>query len=393
MGTHKRQVFTYKGKDSQIFENYLHKISFTNEKKFAAYVEIGDRRKFVVECSNEKTASVCGIDENKRYFDELLDDLNAENGNIFYQYLMQRDIKKWKPQNIPDTKLRKELMYVSLPIQIKFIGALVQGRLENLTSRNNVKDSFKSIYIDFNYEDIYRYQTEELITKFKLWMKDQGYKSTDMTNDQFVSVLDDYGLMIKPMKVMKNESGSMMDVISIQPKFIVERIRNLCKNPDLFKGSDMKKDDDEIETFSVSENKNIVKKTDTGNTTFVVNNNENKKKKTPTKKAEVKEIEEDDEPIIKKPPTKEPTKAPIKAAIKVSVKKAAPVKKIESESDESDEIVENSRENIKNMLSKVKSGIQQKIITAQSKVMPKYTPLVSSSPNAILDNNTSESDD
>ena len=64
------------------------------------------------------------------YFDALVEQLNDTCANIFYNYLLNIDITKWKKLKIPDTGLSNELKINSLPNTIQFLIKCVEGQID-----------------------------------------------------------------------------------------------------------------------------------------------------------------------------------------------------------------------------------------------------------------------
>jgi len=75
---------------------------FLTNNEWPVKVEQSDRRYFCLDLDNCK----CGDED---YFDALVEQLNTDSANIFYNYLLNIDISNWKKLKIPTTGLRNEL--------------------------------------------------------------------------------------------------------------------------------------------------------------------------------------------------------------------------------------------------------------------------------------------
>ncbi len=114
--TEELQTQEKKGIDTIQVKDYNNYVSLTNT-LYSVRVDLGDRRYFCLELSNK----YCGKD-HRSYFDPLYDMLNNGTGlQDLFNYLIQRDISNWNPDNIPDTEFKRELQERSLSTSISFI--------------------------------------------------------------------------------------------------------------------------------------------------------------------------------------------------------------------------------------------------------------------------------
>lgn len=147
--TQPRQNIEKKGMDAYTINDFNNFIALTNN-DWAFKIECGDRRHACYEISNEK------IDDEK-YFNNIGECFNKEAGDIFYTYMLNRDISSWQKLNIPMTKMKRDLKLNSTPRVILYMIDLIE-KIEN-------------IFLDSND----RIHTEDLFTKFKEWLSARGY--------------------------------------------------------------------------------------------------------------------------------------------------------------------------------------------------------------------------
>jgi len=122
--TQSDQIIEKKGIDSVKFTDFNNYIFLSNN-DWPIKVEQSDRRYFCLELDNCK----CGDSD---YFDALIEQLNTDCANIFYNYLLNINISNWKKLKIPDTGLRNELKINSLPKPIQFLIKCIEGDIDRI---------------------------------------------------------------------------------------------------------------------------------------------------------------------------------------------------------------------------------------------------------------------
>ncbi len=130
------------------------------------------------------------------YFDALVEQFNDDCANIFYNYLLNRDIGNWKKLEIPNTGLRNELKINSLPKTVQFLIKCVEGHIDTIhLDKINTKKKL---------------QTSELYT---LFLDNYGFR-TNITKIEFGRQLSNFGLVPKKVKINCHQTrGYELDYI------------------------------------------------------------------------------------------------------------------------------------------------------------------------------------
>lgn len=111
--TQSEQNIERKGKDIMTIRDYNNYIMQSNN-SWSVRIECSDRRYVACECSSERIG-------DHEYFEKLAKALTPEAGNAFLTWLMRRDLTRWNPKIIPNTKLRRELKSRALAEPIQFL--------------------------------------------------------------------------------------------------------------------------------------------------------------------------------------------------------------------------------------------------------------------------------
>jgi len=119
--TQSDQIIEKKGLDPVKFTDFNNYIFLSNN-DWPIKVEQSDRRYFCLDLDNSKCT-------DSDYFDALVEQLNPDSANIFYNYLLNIDISNWKKLKIPKTGLRNELKINSLSKPIQFLVKCVEGEI------------------------------------------------------------------------------------------------------------------------------------------------------------------------------------------------------------------------------------------------------------------------
>ena len=105
--TQSDQIIEKKGLDPVKFTDFNNYIFLSNN-DWPIKVEQSDGRYFCLHLDNSKCT-------DSDYFDALVEQLNPDSANIFYNYLLNINISNWKKLKIPKTGLRNELKINSHP--------------------------------------------------------------------------------------------------------------------------------------------------------------------------------------------------------------------------------------------------------------------------------------
>ena len=119
--TQPTQKLERKGCDAQIINNYLNIVYLSNSDK-SVRVESTDRRHFIKRVSDIHRGDL-------EYFEKLSNSLNETCANHFYTYLMQLDIRDFKPQKVPDTIEKQEMKIHAMSPEDLFVEELVSGSI------------------------------------------------------------------------------------------------------------------------------------------------------------------------------------------------------------------------------------------------------------------------
>jgi len=137
--------------------NYCRFIFFSN-RLFAFPVEEGSRRPVIFNASSKYLKDNIGIEENKKYFTNLIKVFKDKRyQKAFLNFLLNRDISKFNPQNIVKSELHKTLEENSV--------SPIVGFLANLCNKN-INQEGKNI----------RILTKEALKSFSEYMRDNNYK-------------------------------------------------------------------------------------------------------------------------------------------------------------------------------------------------------------------------
>ncbi len=200
--TQPKQNIEKKGMDSFKINDYNNFIALTNN-DWAFKIEAGDRRHICLELSDEKV-------DNQEYFNKIGECFNNECGNIFYSILLNRDISKWEKNNIPMTKMKRELKLNSAPKTILFIIDIIEQKEKiNLDSQNRIHQC-------------------DLFNIFKQWLNNNGY------NDNYNSrrfKLDLEKIKLYQLCAFKIHGAKKVGY-KIDIEFCKNEIRNFLKDPE-----------------------------------------------------------------------------------------------------------------------------------------------------------------
>ena len=140
------------------------------------------------------------------FFDVLVDQLNEESANVFYNYLLNVDISIWKKIRITNTGLRNEMKINSLPKPKQFLIKCVEG---SINSVNLCKD--KSIKVQCHTSELY----VQFIDHF-------GFR-TNISKIDFSRQLNKFGLKSKLVQI----SGSRLNGYVLDYNKIISKLKDL----------------------------------------------------------------------------------------------------------------------------------------------------------------------
>ena len=155
-----------KHKDPIKTDNFCRFIFFSN-RLFAFPVEENSRRPIIFKASNKYLPSNYGIEENKKYFTNLAENIykNKQYQKAFLDYLKSYDISNFNPKNIVKSELHQELEENSISPIVHFLAHIV--KLYNKTFRLSTTDCLKH-YIEFIREQNYKFEMTQ--AKFNVEM-------------------------------------------------------------------------------------------------------------------------------------------------------------------------------------------------------------------------------
>jgi len=171
----------------------------------------------------------CG-DEN--YFDALVEQLNTDSANIFYNYLLNIDISSWKKLKIPNTELRNELKINSLPKPVQFLVKCIEGEIDTINLRKN-----KSSKVHTNH-------------LYELFIDYFGFRNK-MSKIDFSRQLNKFGLKSKAMKI----EGYRLKGYVLDYNEIMTKLKNLK--------IDIKEEEHDAKKNDIEEQKNDIEEIDT----------------------------------------------------------------------------------------------------------------------------------
>lgn len=159
----------YKGKEALDLADYCNYIILSNN-DFSSFIEESDRRSLCLETNNEYVG-------NNQYFNDYYNTLdNLEAGKHIFHYLIN-DVKipqLWRPQDIPNTKYKKELKQLQANSAVKFF----------LDEYNYLSEEYEEYYDKKEYElanqlstEEYKYETSELFDKYVSYCERNKYKT------------------------------------------------------------------------------------------------------------------------------------------------------------------------------------------------------------------------
>ena len=172
--TDKTNKIERKGIDAVNIENYNNFVFLTNNHNVLS-VEPDDRRYLCLEASSK-------YKRRKNYFDELVDNMNDENAEHFYHFLMNRDVKDMRHRTIPTTTYKRELMMASTNSVIKFMNEFIK---EEDIDVNDAPDEY------------IRYNKDELYSRYKNYTEDNGTPKFNKNNFNIHLMNDDKGVKMK----------------------------------------------------------------------------------------------------------------------------------------------------------------------------------------------------
>jgi hypothetical protein len=114
------RIIEKKGFEPKKIHDFCNYIMLSNN-FYPVKVEGMDRRYAIFECNNMYV-------NNKDYFDSFKKKLNKKSGNAFAHFLLNFDINKRKLIDIPDTKIRRDLIYNSIPNKLLFLYNFISNK-------------------------------------------------------------------------------------------------------------------------------------------------------------------------------------------------------------------------------------------------------------------------
>jgi hypothetical protein len=140
------------------------------------------------------------------YFDALVEQLNPDSANIFYNYLLNIDISNWKKLKIPKTGLRNELKINSLSKPIQFLVKCVQGEIDTIILSKD--------------DESIKVHTNEL---YELFIDYFGNYRNNISKIDFSRQLNKFGLKSKKVQI----SGSRLNGYILNYNEIVSKLKEL----------------------------------------------------------------------------------------------------------------------------------------------------------------------
>ena len=132
--TEPRATLTEKFKDSVEINGYVNLVITTNE-DFPVAISEGDRRYFVLECSEE----IANKDEYWAPIMHLFMENLDKTADLFYRYLMTRDLADFKVRVFPHTQARATIMNESRDNVTAFLQHLVMNPDTAFSNRRDAK--------------------------------------------------------------------------------------------------------------------------------------------------------------------------------------------------------------------------------------------------------------
>jgi len=189
--------------------NLLNIIAISNEYE-PIKIAPKDRRIFILNVNNKYN--------NEEYYDIFYDKIhkNRKVGFDFYHYLMNIDISKYKPFNIPYSEIKEELKEYNAPVPIRHLISLFKSNNQIVT------------------EDVLFASAQELYDHFKEWAKDkEGLKQNVICDKRtYISMINranvqekrkyNNGNRIRVYEMTKSELGSLLRAFFKNPKFILD---------------------------------------------------------------------------------------------------------------------------------------------------------------------------
>ena len=103
-----------KGVDTKVLDDFAGYMILSNH-AMPIRIELGDERFVALDVSARYKG-------NREYFASLLKILNCPNtANSFMAYLLSRNIENWSPRDVPNTRMKQELIEASMPNPQRFI--------------------------------------------------------------------------------------------------------------------------------------------------------------------------------------------------------------------------------------------------------------------------------
>ena len=157
--TDKTNKIERKGIDAVNIENFNFFVFLTNNHNVLS-IEPDDRRYLCLEASSR-------FKKKSQYFEELVENMEDENAEHFFQFLIQRDICDLRRTKIPITDYKSELMMASTNGVIKFINEFI--REEKIDIYNPADEEI-------------RFDTNEIYNRYKQFTEDNGGSKYHKTN-------------------------------------------------------------------------------------------------------------------------------------------------------------------------------------------------------------------
>ena len=183
-----------KHKDPIKTDNFCRFIFFSN-RLFAFPVEEGSRRPVIFKASNKYLPANYGIEENKKYFTNLADNIynNKQYQKAFLEYLTSYDISKFNPKDIVKSELHQELEENSISPIVHFLAHLV--KLNNKTFRLSTSECLKQYY-EYIREQNYKFEMTqakfnvEMVSTYKIKkVKSSGNMYFEFNTDEIKEML------------------------------------------------------------------------------------------------------------------------------------------------------------------------------------------------------------
>jgi hypothetical protein len=224
------KAITPKGKDSYViksFERYI----FTSNNDFSFRIESGDRRLLPLAISNKHKGDTV-------YFNELSEIIESPRlQEMFFNYMASRDIENWNYRNIPQTKMKTDLITEGLDPVIHFIIDLCnkQAPIEKNILTCELFATYKAWCVDNSYRP---YSDRKLGKELK--SLDIIKKKIMVNNSRKYNYIINKTNIEKKIQSMTNEPSFKFDEVDE-----CEKINPIIANDDIYDSDDEEPDNDE----------------------------------------------------------------------------------------------------------------------------------------------------